>query len=77
VAKINNISISDHPVGNWCPVCLLGWTPEMVPVRIRFNDNFRIICGQCARMAGFAASKEQRRRRRESEAVRGKKGKGQ
>lgn len=73
-----NISIADHPVGSWCPVCLDAWTAGMVPVAIKINWNTTIvICGQCAREMGITARKEQRRRRRESEAVRGTKGQGQ
>jgi ribosome-binding protein aMBF1 (putative translation factor) len=49
----------------------------MVPVEIKINWAKFTVCGQCARQMGATARKEQRRRRLESEAVRGKKGQGQ
>jgi len=44
----------------------------MVPVAIKINWSSFTICGQCARQMGKTARQEQRRRRLESEAVRGK-----
>jgi len=72
-----NVSITDHPQGHWCPVCMDSWIPDMVPVKVKFHWHYETICGRCAREIGIAARKEQRRRRLESEAVRGKKGQGQ
>jgi len=67
-----NISIADHVSGYACPVCLDAWTPDMVPVKVKFHWRIEVVCGQCARQMGVTARKEQRRRRLESEAVRGK-----
>ena len=68
-----NTSITGQPVTGWCPVCLRSWTPEMVAIQIRFGYQYRMaICDRCAKEAWFAAEEELLKRKRESEAVRGK-----
>ena len=70
---MTNISIISNPVTGWCPVCLRSWMPEMVAVQIRFGYQYKMaICDRCAKEAWFAAEEELLKRKRESEAVRGK-----
>jgi len=49
----------------------------MVPVAVKINWSVFTVCGHCARQMGKIARQEQRGRRLESGAVRGKKGQGQ
>jgi len=72
-----SISITGQPVTGWCPVCLRSWTPDMVPVKVKFHWHYETICGQCAREIGMTARKEQRKRRREKEILHSEKGQGQ
>jgi len=54
-----------------------SWTPDMVPVKVKFHWHYETICGQCAGEIGMTARKEQRKRRREKEILHSEKGQGQ